>query len=253
MESKRLLIKKERLDCISESNDYLILNEEEIHYIRRVLRLKEGSFISIIDGQGHFWKSTLISKSTLQLHSKVENPYISLIRKKPLIKISIVPPKRGFDDFLRMSTEIGVDVIQLINSERCSSSLFNEKYMRRFHGIINEAVLQSERLWKPELLKKIELHDLFKIKSANSLDLIAIARGKSLRLIYDINIPEVKNNNLNELAILIGPEGGWSKGEEASAIRKGFEKVSLGNSILKTSTAGVVASHCLVNLRSISN
>ena len=60
-------------------------------------------------------------------------------------------PKRGFDEILRMSCEIGVDIIQPIVSDRSVVRIDGNGRISRWEGIIREAVEQSERLWRPEL------------------------------------------------------------------------------------------------------
>ena len=111
----RLLISSDRLK--SSNNNTLRLTDKESHYVNKVMRLKNGYEISIVNGEGALWKGKKIDQKNIQFTS-FDKPHYFKENKKLLIGLAISPPKRGFEDILKMTTEIGIDIIQPLFSER---------------------------------------------------------------------------------------------------------------------------------------
>jgi 16S rRNA (uracil1498-N3)-methyltransferase len=108
-------------------------------------------------------------------------------------------------------------------------------------GILISAMLQSQRIWMPALHQPISFNQLLKITDTNTLKFIAHCEEQ-----------EEKNQLVtqsfahhNSCLILIGPEGDFTTPEIAAAISAGFTAVALGNTRLRTETAGIVAATLL--------
>ncbi len=241
-ELRRLLIGRERLKATKKSDGIIILNESEFHYINRVLRLKEGDLIALIDGFGNLWEALVRNSNSIQLKTNYETPKEYKAHSSPKICLAVVRPKRGFDELLRMSCEIGIDVIQPLRSDRQVHQL--EDRILRWSGILREAVEQSERLWQPLLCETIYFQDWLSNLPKNSAFAIASPRIR--------NLPELKtwmdglDKHIEQAWIAIGPEGGWTPEEEFAAVEAGFVRVQFGETILRTSTAAVVATQSMV-------
>jgi len=125
-------------------------------------------------------------------------------------------PKSGFEDILKMCTEIGIDFIQPLFSERQVNKNFNfSRKMLRWNSIIKEAVEQSERLWNPSILYAMDIIELLKSRDNQERVSISITWEETL---YDLNQwlrkqQEFGNKKGGIFWNVIGPEGGWSSKE----------------------------------------
>ena len=245
----RLFIQNERI--INNKNNNLKLTNNEARYINKVMRIKIGKEIFITNGKGSLWKAINLEKSFIRINN-ISNPYLFQEKEKILLGIAVVIPKNGFEDILKMCTEIGIDFIQPLYSDRQVKKYTNfSNKLIRWNSIVNEAVEQCERLWRPSILSDINLFDW--INSIENKDIISVSVTR-----------DVSSDNLNHwlkkkqsvldkkggvLWNVIGPEGGWSKGEIEFFIKNEIAFVKLSESILRTSTATVNATSILSQWR----
>ena len=151
----RLIVSYERIENIKNNN--LELSKDEAHYINKVMRIKNGKEIFIADGKGSLWKAKKVKNKFLEI-SQLKKPYLFQEQEIHLLGIAVVIPKSGFEDILKMCTEIGIDFIQPLFSERQVNKNLNfSKKLLRWNSIIKEAVEQSERLWKPSILNGVDI------------------------------------------------------------------------------------------------
>ena len=147
-----------------------------------------------------------------------------------------------------MCTEIGIDFIQPLFSERQIKKISNfSKKTLRWNSIINEAVEQSERLWRPCILSGVNLIDWIDSRDSKDIISISVTRDNSSE---NLNRWLKKSQNLLDkqsgvLWNVIGPEGGWSKKEIEFFIKNKIPFVKLSETILRTSTATVNATSIL--------
>ena len=244
----RLLISSDRLK--GSTNNNLKLTDKESHYINKVMRLKNGYEISIVNGEGALWKGKKIDQNNIQF-SSLDKPHYFKENKKLLIGLAISPPKRGFEDILKMTTEIGVDIIQPLISERQIKKISNQSLkIDRWDSIIKESVEQSERLWRPELFNFIDVFDW--IKSINDNDLVSISVTRNENAIglkkWISNKKNLKSKNLI-IWNVIGPEGGWSINELNKFKNLKMQFIKLSENILRTSTAAIYTASVLADWR----
>ncbi len=248
-ELRRLLINPRRFNVLIDKTTTFSLTPQESHYLSRVLRLKYGDFFEVSDGYGNLWRAVLLDSSLAKITSTFSSPERSEPRKRLLVGLAVVVPKRGFEEALRMSCELGVDIIQPLTSERRTPQA-QDKFDRWDH-ILSESVEQSERLWKPTLQKTIPFKNWLLNRSPNDFFALAVTRkDTSVEL---STLIKGKPQGAKQLWIAIGPEGGWSSSEESLAFESSLKFVQLSNSILRTPTAFVVATHLLVSLRNKYN
>ncbi len=246
-ELRRLLIDEQRLKRGIGLERIFTLSPKEVHYLKHVLRLHRGDVIAVVDGAGHSWEATVKGGGAIRLSSSLDFPISEQSRPNTLIGLAVVVPKRGFDEFLRMSCEIGVDIIQPLGSERSVVRTIGNGKKLRWESIIREAVEQSERLWTPELREIVNVKDWLRKKSSKSAFSFA-----STRLKCPIDFQSWLlglNQDINQIWVAIGPEGGWTSTEESFAKEAGCIQVQLGDSIMRTSTAAVAATQLMVTSR----
>ena len=250
-EKRRLFINPNRLSDEIDSNGELILTSNESHYLSRVMRMRSKDLLEVIDGKGHLWNAKIVENKTIKLTNAFDKPLQVVPRERPLIGIAVVIPKKGFENFLQMSCEIGVDIIQPLISKRSVVKECSKEKIIRYKKIIGEAVEQSERLWCPELRKALKFHDWVNDLPFNSQIGLATTRILDLKDCFDW-LKEI-SYEVNQVWVVIGPEGGWHEDEETLAFDSGLIGLSMGENILRTSTAAISACQLMTSWRRLKS
>ncbi len=241
----RLMISNERI--VNNKSNNIELTNDEAHYLNKVMRVKTREAIFIINGEGSLWKA-LKGSNDMQIIGKFDKPYLFEEKQNLLLGIAVVIPKNGFEDTLKMCTEIGIDLIQPLYSERQinKNSNFSKKFLR-WNSIIKEAVEQSERLWKPTILNAMEITDWIKNSDKKGRITISATREDNCNYLNECLKRKGELINKKEEIIwnVIGPEGGWSIREIDFFMKNKIELVKLSNNILRTSTAAINSSSIL--------
>ncbi len=203
----------------------------------KVLRMKEGSMITLTDGKGKRFDATIVSANKKETVVVLSNKTI-LAPNNPIssIAISFVKNPSRMEWFLEKATEIGMTHFYPLISERTEKHHFKAE---RWENILVAAMLQSQQAWKPILHQPIGFNELI-IRQFNGLKMIAHCAQTKKSSIKQLP-------SQNEQLILIGPEGDFSPKEIDAAINQGFDAISLGNTRLRTETAGLVAAVFLQN------
>ena len=241
----RLIISHERIENIKNNN--LELTNDEAHYINKVMRIKNGKKIFVANGEGSLWKATKVKNDSLKI-SELQKPYLFKNQEIYLLGIAVVIPKSGFEDILKMCTEIGIDFIQPLFSERQVNKNLNfTRKLIRWNSIIKEAVEQSERLWKPSILNGMEIIEWITSRDNQEKISISITREDTC---YELNQwlkkqQEFINKKGGIFWNVIGPEGGWSSREIDFFYKNNNTFVKLSDTILRTSTASINATSIL--------
>ncbi len=241
----RLMISYERIENIK--NNKIELTEEEAHYINKVMRIKNGKEIFIANGEGSLWKAIKVKNDCLEI-SQLKKPYLFQEKEIYLLGIAVVMPKSGFEDILKMCTEIGIDFIQPLFSERQVNKNLNfSRKLLRWNSIIKEAVEQSERLWKPSILNGMDIIEWLKSRDNQERVSISITREEKRCELNQWLRKQQKfaNKKGGVFWNVIGPEGGWSSKEIDFFNKNKNSFVKLSDTILRTSTASINASSIL--------
>ena len=244
-EFPRLIISNDRLKL--SSNNILQLTKKESHYINNVMRTKTNQEILITNGKGSLWKAKSIKDNYVEIMN-FNNPFLFQKPKPFLIGLATSIPKNGFEDILKMSTEIGIDIIQpLITDRQIKKSTSISAKTERWNLLINESVEQCERLWKPRIFECSTISDW--IPTVIEKDFISISATRIDNSIYLKNWLKKIEVNLNKKDKIfwnvIGPEGGWSNDELSLFLKYKIQLVKLSETILRTSTAAIQASFIL--------
>lgn len=240
-ERRRLLISQERLQAAARDADgrpLLPLTVEESHYLTRVLRLRQGQELAIVNGSGQLWGACLAPgdgrQRQLQLLQPLQAPEAAAAPAAIAIQLTIALPKRDADLLLRMACELGVDRVQPLIADH--SVLAEPSNRQRWTTILREASEQCERLWLPELAEPVP-SSLWFGAPPQGLGLLATTRNGPLAGVLERLPPQAPGPLTLQLAI--GPEGGWSEREEELAEAAGWQAVALTGTILRTATAAV--------------
>jgi 16S rRNA (uracil1498-N3)-methyltransferase len=252
-ELRRLLITPDRLHPEPAGGvllqGRLPLQREESHYLTRVLRLRSGDRLELTDGSGHLWSALLEPNDQLCLEQPLALP-LQTVPPPPLpLRLGLALPKREAELVWRMATELGVDVLQPLIAARHAAG--QKLPLERWKTVVREACEQCERLWLPVLEAPLAAADWLS-DPPPGLALLATTRHKGLPLPAQVLQEAAPAGDLQGVTLAIGPEGGWSPEEETLAAAAGWCSVSLGGTILRTSTAAVAGLAQLGAWRSLS-
>jgi 16S rRNA (uracil1498-N3)-methyltransferase len=210
------------------------LSEDASKHLVQVLRMKNGETILLTDGKGKKATSMIIDdnrkRCVVQLISVEQVPPPE---RKVAIAISLTKNNARFEWFLEKATEIGVSEIIPLICERTEKDKFR---FERLKAILVSAMLQSQQFWLPQFSEPIVYKELVKNNTADH-KYIAHCMESGKEKITLLKDEEKKGSAI----MLIGPEGDFTKEEIELALAQDFVAVSLGNTRLRTETAGMVA------------
>jgi 16S rRNA (uracil1498-N3)-methyltransferase len=208
------------------------LDTEESYHCVRVLRFHKGSQVFLTDGRGFLYEGIMDTENPKCCQVLVQS-FAQIDKKSFHLHIAIAPTKNidRFEWFLEKATEIGIDEITPLI---CEHSERTSVRTDRLQKILISAMKQSMNLHLPMLHEPVNFKDLLGCEFKGQ-KFIGYVEEKQETLLKHSYISG------SDVLILIGPEGDFSKSEVLSAIDLGFSSVSLGNSRLRTETAGIVA------------
>jgi 16S rRNA (uracil1498-N3)-methyltransferase len=212
--------------------DCLQLTSDQYHYLQRVLRLREGDRFLALNGQGDVWLATIAGNA--QAHLATAASASADFAGQPRIILAACLPKQGFDEVVRQVTELGVDEIVPIISDRTLLRPSPNK-LQRWRRIAAEAGEQAERLTVPTVRDPFAWSDWLTAESPNHRYLCVARQEAPSLLAVCLATP------IDAIEVAIGPEGGWTETEIDAAIAQGYQLVTLGQSILRAVTASVTA------------
>ena len=212
------------------------LPTDEAQHATRVLRLKEGDEIFLMDGEGCFYRAQVTIAATRNCYYEILETLPQEPQWQGRLHLAIAPTKMldRIEWMLEKATEVGVDEVSFLN---CAFSERKLLKLPRLEKIVVSAVKQSRKAWKPEL------HEMMNFKK------FIAAHTEGPRYIahcYD-EIPRVNlfdqlsQQKSDDALVLVGPEGDFSIEEVRQAVDAGFVSVDLGRSRLRTETAGLAA------------
>ncbi|MEO6729060.1 MAG: RsmE family RNA methyltransferase [Candidatus Dojkabacteria bacterium] len=241
MRLNRFFTKRENLTMGSS----ILLEEEDTNHIKKVLRLGKGDEIIIFNGEKEFLAElTLVSKEAVMADIKklLRQEDFSGENRVEITLIQALLRAGNFDVVVEKATEIGVDYIVPLEAEYSQMKTdVAEKKLERWNKISLAASKQSERIRIPEITAPIKFADISKIVDEfDKVYLFTIDRD-SLKDIAEIKPLSKEIKKSKHIAVIIGPEGGFSPAEHKMARDFNFEFVSIGRTILRAETASIVA------------
>lgn len=248
-ELRRLLIEPQRLALRSEAGGTVPLLREEEHYLRRVLRLRPGDPVLVVDGCGGLWQGLVGDGARLEALQQLQG--MPLPPPSPRLCLALALPRQDVEVVWRMATELGIDGLQPLVADRCQGS-GRRQPLERWFTVIREATEQCERLWMPQLDGPETAADWLS-RPLEGVRLLATTRRPQLIPLEQALAPgDGRASKPESVTLAIGPEGGWSPVEEERAEAAGWCPVSLGDTILRTTTAAVAGVSRLAAWRRLS-
>ena len=219
------------------------LSEETSRHCVQVLRMKNGEQLQLTDGKGNRFLATISDANKKHRRVIVDNlrrqPHSEPGIRKISIAISLLKNPSRFEWFLEKAAEIGVSEIIPLICEHTEKENFR---FERMNNILISAMLQSRQTWLCELHLP-EKFDHVIDHTFTGLKLIAHCAQDKKENVVNLT------GNERDVCMLIGPEGDFSRAEIQAATAKNFIPVSLGETRLRSETAGLVAATLLINQR----
>jgi len=212
------------------SKEY-IFNKDESRHISKVLRKKKGEKLFLTNGKGGWFEAEIIDNDIKKTLVRIVSHRL-LTRRNYRLHVAIAPTKSNerFEWFLEKATEIGIDEITPLLTEHSERKKINKD---RYNKILISAMKQSLQAYLPKLNDFIKLNKFLEQLSPDYKRFLAFCQSENF---FKNSLSEVQ-----DVLVIIGPEGGFSKNEVESMLTHAFIPVRLSATRLRTETAGLLS------------
>ena len=218
------------------SSDSVQLDESNSKHIVQVLRMEEGEKLNLTDGKGNLYTASIVKADKKKCLVNIVGIEKALPPDRKIsICISLLKNSNRFEWFLEKATEIGItDIVPLL----CKRTEKQNFRMDRMQQILISAMIQSKQCWMPSLHEPVKFNSFIDSENPNSFQqkFVAHCIPEEKR-----NLADLLNSDLSSQIILIGPEGDFTNDEIDKARQHHFIPVALGESRLRSESAGIVA------------
>jgi 16S rRNA (uracil1498-N3)-methyltransferase len=223
-------------------NGLVELHGDEARHLTRVLRVEPGQRFEISDNRVAYLAEIAEARGERVVFRVLE----PLPLPDPVISLTLLASIVKFDRFewiVEKATELGVERIVPIGATRTEKGLFeaSAKRAERWMRIARESSQQSRRVRMPEILLAVRFERAI-VETADYRCFLDEAAAPPLLA----TLPQVRTG-ADHIAVLLGPEGGWTDSERQLAAAAGWSAASLGPQILRAETAAVAALAILAN------
>lgn len=230
-------MKEARFFYVPDATSTDTLPADEAAHALRVIRMKSGDEMMLMDGIGCYYRATVTETTNHVCRYAIEETLPQQRQWTGHIHLAIAPTKMidRMEWLVEKAVEVGVDEISFLN---CKFSERKVIKTERMDKIAIAAMKQSHKAWKT-IINEMASFDDFISKSREGRKFIAHCyneyQRQNLFSLLRTALPD------DEITVLIGPEGDFSTDEVERAINAGYESVDLGRSRLRTETAGLMA------------
>jgi 16S rRNA (uracil1498-N3)-methyltransferase len=213
----------------------------QAEHMARVLRAQPGMEADVVAG-GHVFHAQVAAVSPHEVRFNL----VAELEADPALPVTLVMSIYKFDRMewaIEKATELGVAAIAPVIARRTEKHLGQaaEKRAERWRRIVHEAAQQSRRSDVPIMRDPVPLPQLARSGAQGTRIVLAEQeRTTTLRAIVEESAAAAQNE-MPELEMAIGPEGGWAPEEEALFDANGWRAASLGPRILRAETAAIAA------------
>lgn len=220
------------------------LDAEESAHAARVLRLKEGEAVRLIDGEGHAFAGVLMQVDAKQTAFRLESEAPSRESRARITVYQGLPKADKMEWITQKLTELGVCRIVPVEMRFCVAKAGKAGKDARLVRIAREAVKQCGRSACPAVEQAMSFKNALSDMAQRQLMLMPWESAEGLTLTKAV----LSCPGATDIGILIGPEGGISPEEARAAIDAGAKAVTLGERILRTETASIASAAVALSL-----
>jgi len=237
------------VEKIEEKNKFIILNDSgQLHHLRDVLRIKPLEKVAVFDNSGNECITMVVEINSIQAKLEVKERRLPKNSNLSLTVACAIPKKVKMDDIVDKLTQLGVECIIPLETERVIVKLDKRKKIDRFQRwekISLSASKQSQGCRLTQIKPVSSLRDVLSATEEFEIKLIPTLEGSRMS-VKEIFARDYKKSA--RVIILIGPEGDFTPDEVSLAKKSGFLPVSLGERVLRVDTAAIaVASFIKLN------
>ena len=219
---------------LSEGSE-ITLSDSCFQHAIKVLRLKEGAAITLFNGNGHDYSATLTQVSKKSAQARIDQSEPRPTESAIHSHIGQVMSRGERMDYaVQKSTEMGVNQITPLTSERCEVRLNAERQTKRINHWQQIAISACEQSGRSQVPKIEPCTPLETWISEQNADLKLVLHHHCAKKLGEFTPPA-------SVALLIGPEGGLTEREVELARQHGFQAVAFGPRVMRTETAPVAA------------
>lgn len=225
-------------------DEQVLLADDDIFHLTRVMRARVHDQIEVVS-DGRVFLSEIVSFKPLKIDVLKPIKENNELRADVILIAALVKGEK-LDMLLQKATELGASEIVLLQTERTIVKIKPaEKDLKfeRFRKICKEASEQSKRSKIPCLYRLLDMDRLNEIDA--DIKMIAYEGEEGPSENFTKLVRSIKDKQ--KVAVIIGPEGGFSETEVVKAESKGFTRVSLGRRILRAETASFYALSVIAN------
>lgn len=238
-------MKEVRYFYVPDAANQVELPAEEATHALRVLRLRGGDEIFLMDGEGSFYRAEVTAASSKRCLYEIKENMPQKRAWKGHIHLAIAPTKmmERIEWMAEKATEIGFDELSFLN---CQFSERKVVKTPRIDKIVISAVKQSHKAWKPVVNELESFKEFIQTpRPGRKFICHCYEEVEKKDFFTEINLctDASQESDADDITVLVGPEGDFSIDEVRLALENGYESVSLGTSRLRTETAGLVAVH----------
>ncbi len=221
------------------------ITAEQAEHLARVLRAKPGMEADVVAG-GHVFHAEIAAVTLDGERSEIRFNLIAEVEAEPALPVTLALSIYKFDHMewaIEKATELGVSAIAPVIARRTDKHLAMAagKRVERWRRIAHEAAQQSRRSDVPEIPNPVLLAEY--VRGASSAYRIVLAEQESTTTLRNVleEAVEAAGDEMPDLEIAVGPEGGWAPDEESLFDANGWKAASLGPRILRAETAAIAA------------
>lgn len=213
------------------------LPQEEAMHALRVLRLKSGDEMMLMDGKGSFYRAEVTLAHTHHCFYEIKESLPQQPQWKGRVHLAIAPTKLmdRIEWMTEKAVEIGIDELSFLN---CQFSERKQVRIDRLEKIVVSAVKQSHKAWKPVINEMISFRQFIEQPREGRKYIAHCYEEVPRKNLFD---ELCKPSETSDVTVLVGPEGDFSIDEVKLAVAAGYESIDLGKSRLRTETAGLSA------------
>ena len=233
-----------RLDAPLDSGLELDLPEAVSRHVQ-VLRMQPGDQVSVFDGRGGEWTSTILAMGRKVASIRVETHVASARELPHRVTLAVgMPTNDRMDALVEKATELGASAIQPLMLDRSVLRLDGERALKKvahWQGVAVAAAEQSGRTCVPEIHPVRTLGQWLQMPRAENARCGLLSLGEGTLPIHRWATSLTQATVATSVYFLSGPEGGLSPQEEQMARAAGWQGVSLGARVLRADTAPLSA------------
>lgn len=223
------------------AGDRLAVTGPEAHHAV-VRRLRPGEPVVVTDGAGRLVRAEVVSSTKAELVLAVGETRVVPRAEPTLTVVQAIPKGERADRTVEVLTEVGVDRLVPWAAARCVATWRGdrlEKSLARWRATARESAKQSRRAWLPEVTPPVDTPTVARLLA--DADLGVVLHEAAGAHLAGLDVPAT-----GSVVVVVGPEGGLTD-TEVETLGASGHVVRLGETVLRTSTAGVVAAAALLS------